>query len=190
MPISSLLKYISKTVSLSEEDIKVLMRVFNYDIFKKGSLLEAENSVAQNLYFIKSGFARIYHFEDGNEITTSIGTPNSLITSFESFLKGTPSSSNLKCITDCEMLYISRVDYDRIFVEIPSWEKFCRFNYEKIIANNFQRSNDLISLPAEKRYHKLVQSHPEIIQNVPIQYIASYIGIKPESLSRIRKKIS
>lgn len=61
--------------------------------------------------------------------------------------------------------------------------------YEQAIAFNLQRTTDLLTLSAEKRYLKLLAEQPEVIQNVPIQYIASYIGIKPESLSRIRKKI-
>lgn len=80
-------------------------------------------------------------------------------------------------------------DYETLTKESEFWSVVCKQVYEKAITFNQQRTTDLLTLSAEKRYLKLLKEHPKIIQNVPIQYIATYIGIKPESLSRIRKKI-
>ena len=83
-----------------------------------------------------------------------------------------------------------KTDYDSLYQSIFNWEKFCKKVYEKTISASFQRTNDLLTLTAEKRYLNLMADQPEVIQNVPIRLVASYLGVKPESLSRIRRKIS
>ena len=130
MTITPLIKYVSNLVDISDSDTKLLSHFFKPTNFSKGTIIEEEDVVAQNLYFVTNGFVRSFFYSDGIETTTQI-----------------------------------------------------------IISQNQQRTTDFITLSAEKRYLKLMKEQPEIIQNVPIQYIASYIGIKPESLSRIRKKI-
>ena len=189
MTIDPLIKYTSNFVHFSDKDVKVLTQFFKYENFSKGSTLEKENKIAQKLYFIGSGFIRTFCTEDGTEITTQIIGNNNFITGFTSFVSGELSKVNIKCIPDCEVLSITKVDYDKLTKDIATWSTFCKQVYENVIAFNLQRTTDLLSLSAEKRYLKLLTEQPEVIQNVPVQYIASYIGIKPESLSRIRKKI-
>ncbi|MFV8326865.1 Crp/Fnr family transcriptional regulator [Flavobacterium sp. ZS1P14] len=187
--IEPLIRYISFLFTVSDADIKLLTNFFKYENFAKGSTLEKENTVAQKLYFIRNGFIGTFSNEDGIEITTQIIGENDFITSFNSFVSGIISKENIKCISDCDVLYITKSDYDTLTKESVIWSTFCKQVYEKAIAFNLLRTTDLLTLSAEKRYLKLLAERPEIIQNVPIQYIASYIGIKPESLSRIRKKI-
>lgn len=189
MTIEPLLNYVSNLFDISDNDIRLLTQFFKYEKFSKGSSLEKENTVAKKLYFIKNGFIRTCCTEDGTEITTQIVGKNDFITSFNSFVSGAVSKGNIKCISDCDVLYITKSDYDRLTRESAIWSAFCKQVYEQAIAFNLQRTTDLLTLSAEKRYLKLLAEKPEVIQNVPIQYIASYIGIKPESLSRIRKKI-
>jgi len=184
-----LIKYISEYVKISDLDIELLTHFFKYERFSKSTVLEKENTIAQKLYFIKSGFIRTFYNENEEEITTQIVGNNNFITGFNSFVTGTPSQDNVKCITECEVFYISKTDYDFLTQKSSTWGVFCKKIYEKAISFNLQRTNDLLTLSAEKRYLKLMFDQPEVIQNVPIQYIASYIGIKSESLSRIRKKI-
>lgn len=187
--IEPLIRYISFLFTVSDADIKLLTNSFKYENFAKGSTLEKENTVAKKLYFIKSGFVRIFCNENGEEVTTQIVGANDFITGFNSFITGAISKENIKCISDCEVLYINKSDYDKLTKESTIWSAFCKQVYEKAITFNLQRTTDLLILSAEKRYLKLLSEKAEIVQNVPIQYIASFIGIKPESLSRIRKKI-
>lgn len=191
MPIEPLLNCISKLVKKpdNKNDILLLENVFKKAYFSKGALIEKENSIAQNLYFISDGYIRTYYHDEGNEITTQVLGKNNFITSFESFVMHTISNENIQCLTDCEVLYITKSDYTMLNNESTFWASFCKQLYEKTITFHRQRINDLLTLTAEKRYLKLLEKQPEVIQNVPIQYVASYIGIKPESLSRIRKKI-
>lgn len=191
MPIEPLLNCISKLVKKPDDqnDILLLENVFKKAYFGKGALIEKENSIAQNLYFISDGYIRTYYHDEGNEITTQVLGKNNFITSFESFVMHSISNENIQCITDCDVLYITKSDYTMLNNKSTFWGSFCKQLYEKTISFHRQRINDLLTLTAEKRYLKLLEKQPEVIQNVPIQYVASYIGIKPESLSRIRKKI-
>jgi CRP-like cAMP-binding protein len=141
------------------------------------------------LYFINSGFIRIFYNEDGNQITTHINCPSGFITSFNSFVNGTNSTDNIECITASEVLRITKSNFDVLCQKSPKWSDFARVIYEQSVIYNEQRTKDIIHLSAEERYLKLLKHNPDIIQNVPLQYIASFIGIKPESLSRIRKKL-
>lgn len=191
MSLEPLLNCISKLVEKpkNKNDIRLLEQVFKTTSFQKGTLLEKENSIAQNLYFISDGFVRTFYYNEGNEVTTQVLGANNFITSFESFVTHCISSENIQCLTDCNVLYITKSDYTMLSNESTFWNAFCKQLYEKTITFHRQRINDLLTLTAEKRYLKLIDRQPEIIHNIPIQYVASYIGVKPESLSRIRKKI-
>ncbi|RTY89855.1 Crp/Fnr family transcriptional regulator [Flavobacterium sp. GT3R68] len=189
MTIEPIVKYISNLVDVSDNEIKLLSHFFKPSSFPKGTIIEKEDVVAEKLYFVRKGFVRSFFSKEGIEITTQIIGENKFITSFNSFTSGITSKENIQCISDCEVFYITKSDYEILSNKTVFWGSFCRQIYEKIISNNQQRTIDFIALSAEKRYLKLLKEQPEIIQNVPIQFIASYIGIKPESLSRIRKKI-
>lgn len=189
MTIAPLVKYISNIVDLTDNDIKLLAHYFKPDNFSKGSILEREGKISEKLYFVTNGFIRSFFYKDGIEVTTQIVGGNKFITSFNSFTSGITSKENIQCISNCEAFFITKSDYEILTSESVFWSVFCRQLYENVIVHNQQRTIDFIALSAEKRYLKLLNEQPEIIQNVPIQFIASYIGIKPESLSRIRKKI-
>jgi CRP/FNR family transcriptional regulator, anaerobic regulatory protein len=189
MTITPLIDYISNLVTLTDDDIQLLIHYFKPTHFTKGTLLESEDKVAQKLYFVSNGFVRSFFNRDGMEITTQIVGSSKFMTGFNSFTSGITSKESIHCITDCDVFYITKSDYEALTKESIFWSKFCRQLYEKVILHNQQRTIDFIALSAEKRYLKLLHEQPDIIQHVSIQFIASYIGIKPESLSRIRKKI-
>ena len=190
MTIDPLISYISNLVDITDNDVSLLTHFFKTTYFSKGSILEKEDKVAQKLYFVKNGFVRSFFNKDGVEITTQIVSDNKFITGFNSFTTGITSKENIQCISNCEVCYITKSDYEILSKESPFWGAFCRQVYESVIIHNQQRTIDLVALSAEKRYLKLLNEHPEIIRNVPIQIIASYIGITPQALSRIRKRIS
>lgn len=132
---------------------------------------------------------RIFHHDqDNQEITTNIIDGPRFFTSYNHFVNRTVSNENLHCITDCELLRIKRDD-----VDITAKLGITQLDYSLQILQyhleqNKQRTIDLTTLTAEERYLKLLQNNPSIVKNIPLKYIASYLGIKPETLSRIRKK--
>ena len=95
----------------------------------------------------------------------------------------------MECITDCELLRICKSDLDLLTQQSPIFKDFSILVFQQSLSYNETRSKELASLTAEQRYLKLVEEHPELLQNVPMQYIASFLGMNPKSLSRIRKQI-
>lgn len=186
---AKIVNLISSVIPLNDEDIDLVVQAFEPFYGKKTEILESEGKPARYLYFINEGFLRLFYFEDGTEITTHINCPPGFITSFNSFNDDTASSTNLQCITDCSLLRIDKKNLDSLCQQELKWMEFARIITEKSLHYNEQRTKDMLVLSAEQRYQKLISRQPDIIQNVPLQYIASFIGIKPESLSRIRRQI-
>jgi CRP-like cAMP-binding protein len=142
------------------------------------------------MYFINSGYLRTYYVKDGLEITNHINCPLGFMTAFGSYISGTASYEYLECITDCDLLRIKKEKLDALFQHSQKWAEAGRIINEQVVLYNEQRTRDLVSKTAEERYMELMKYHPDFIQHVPLQYIASFIGVKPESLSRIRKSVS
>jgi CRP-like cAMP-binding protein len=130
-----------------------------------------------------------YYDAQGDEITTLIISPNQFVTSFSNFIHELKSNENLECITNCEFYKIERSRLVELIDKGENFKKLSLMVFEQSVSTTQIRANDFATLTAELRYKKLIEQQPEIIQNVPIQYIASYLGIKPQSLSRIRKQI-
>ncbi len=157
----------------------------------KGTLLEREGTRHQYHNFIVTGYIRNYHVDDeGREHTVDINDGPRFFTSYNHFIQQTVSDENLHCITDCEMLRISRADVEKArdlgITSQEYSEKILQYHLEA----SRQRAINLSTLSAKERYLKLLQNHPSIVQNVPLVHIASYLGINPGSLSRIRQELS
>jgi CRP-like cAMP-binding protein len=177
-------------VKLTDKDIDICKQYFEYKSLPKNNIVEEENTVPKHLYFITKGFMRLFYYDDnGDEITTHIESQNQFITSFTNFIREIKSNENLECITNCEFYKIERSKLIELIDKNENFKNFSLVIFEQAAARTQIRANDFATLTADLRYKKLVEQQPEIIQNVPIQYIASYLGIKPQSLSRIRKQI-
>lgn len=186
----SFLNIFSSYVQLTESDIEFCKQYFELISLPKNNIAEEENKIPRHLYFITEGFMRLFYYDDnGDEVTTLIASPNRFITSFLDFIHQKKSKENLECITDCEFYQIERSKMLELIDKNENFKKFSLVIFEQAIATNQIRANDFATLTADLRYKKLMEQQPEIIQNVPIQYIASYLGIKPQSLSRIRKQL-
>lgn len=153
-------------------------------------MLEEEEKIPGYLYFVISGFVRLFHYNDkGDEVTTHINCPPGFITSYFNFIDQTRSDENLECITQCELLRITKSDLDILTEQSPAFKDFSILVFQQSLYYNKTRSKELATLSAEQRYLKLMEEYPEILQNVPMQYIASFLGMNPKSLSRLRKQI-
>lgn len=183
-----LIAEINKTNVDSDINTKLIVDNF-YDLkLAKGTNLQKAERIPEYLYFISSGFARVYAIDsEGNEITSQIKGPSQFITSFLCFIKQRSSFDNLECITECRMLRINHKNLKALIENNQLLRDFSLILFESAIAFSNERANDLATLNATERYLKLLNTQPELIQNIPLQHIASYLGIKPESLSRIRK---
>jgi CRP/FNR family transcriptional regulator, anaerobic regulatory protein len=184
------LNLLGNYVQLTESDITFCKNYFELKSFSKNSLLEEEHKIPKHLYFIIKGYMRLFYYDDnGDEVTTLIAAPNSFITSFLDFIHGKKSKENLECVTNCEVYRIEKSKLVELIDKNENFKNFSLVIFEQAINITQLRANDFATLTAELRYKKLLEQQPEIVQNVPIQYIASYLGIKPQSLSRIRKQL-
>ncbi|MDH1884218.1 Crp/Fnr family transcriptional regulator [Empedobacter sp. GD03797] len=185
-----LIKDISKYIPLSKEDIRTISESFSSITIPKNTMLEVENTSTKYLYFIINGYVRVFYTKEGEERTTQINCPSGFITSFQSFITNSKAYDNVQTISECNLLRVTKDSLDKLNKNVKDWGIYGEKIYEQALIYNEDRTRDMILLTAEERYLKLMKTQPDIIQNVSLQYIASYIGIKPESLSRIRRQIT
>lgn len=182
---------ISQYVSLTNEDIDLIQTFFHYRKVEKNTTIIEPDKKTPYAFFINSGYLRYFKVLDsGEELIIHLYTPDNFATSLNSFFLETKAEEELQTITDCELLYISREELEKLYSHSPKWERFGRKLMEAFLIEKEEKIIELLSLTAQEKYSKLLKLNPEIIQNVPVKYIASFIGIQPESLSRIKKQIN
>ena len=142
-----------------------------------------------SLSFIKSGVLRIYRIHHGKEITQYLSSSGEFVTELGSLMFDQPARWHIQAITDVELFTISPADYQRLPELVPDWLKYERMFFSKCFLFIEDRVHGFLSLTAEERYTFLYQNKPEIFKSAPQQYIASMLGITPETFSRIRRKL-
>lgn len=150
--------------------------------------LLSEGEVSHTIYYIKKGVLRMWFNKDGKDITFQFFVENSVVASIDSFFSQSPSMFYIESIEDCEVLVIDKTMYDKIMQTTPG----IKDDFIDFLTNRFHNYAHLflsrIKDTPEERYHELLRVHPDIVQRVPQHYIASYLGITPVSLSRIRNR--
>lgn len=186
----TLFKYIEQTIEIPESDREQCRYFFTPLRVPKDTILERAGKVPEYHNFIVSGHMRNFYINDkGEEVTVDLNDGPRFFTSYFHFMNQTVSNENLHCITDCELLRITMADAQTSAKTSITQKDYTIKLFEKIQQEDKQRINDLATLTAEQRYLRLVNEKPNLIKNVPLKYISSYLGIKPESLSRIRREL-
>ncbi|QMV69218.1 Crp/Fnr family transcriptional regulator [Sphingobacterium paramultivorum] len=175
---------------ISEASALKLFSNFERIELKRGDYLIKAGDYSSNLFVIESGLIRQYAWSKKGEFTQWIGTRNHFVTDLASFIFDRPSIWNFQCVSDCAVYRLSKSDYQRMESEIVEWNKFEKAFLAKCFCTMEQRISDFICLTAEERYVQYFEQHKLLFQQVPLQYIASVLGMSPETLSRIRAKIS
>ncbi|MCY7350395.1 MAG: Crp/Fnr family transcriptional regulator [Cytophagaceae bacterium] len=158
--------------------------------FRKRTFLTRQGEVENYVYFITQGSLRQYFVRNDREICLDFGFRHNLVSSYVSFLTREPSLVAIQAITDIKAL---RVDFDTVQQlngSSKNSERFGRLIAEQLYITKLKREMVLLSMSAEEKYRHLMTNQPDFIQIIPVKDIASYLGIHPESLSRIRKNIS
>lgn len=186
----TLFDYISLIHEMPEIDKEICRQTFKPVWMPKGTVVSKSGEIPAKHNFVVSGHLRNYHInEKGEEITVDINNGPRFFTSYFYFSHQTISHENIECLTDCELLQINYHDVATFAAASISQREYTIKLLEQILEEEKTRISDMAILTAEQRYLKLVTSQPNIVQNVPLKYIASYLGIKPESLSRIRREL-
>ena len=181
-PIISLFKLKS---DLSNDDAQILLSSWTTSIqLKRGDFLVTLDAKENYLYFIQSGTLRVYYPSKEQEICVGFAYENTFICSFPSFVKDKPSEYYIQALSKCDLLAIKRNDFYKIVNTYPKIERAWRCFVEDALVGIIEREVEIITLTPEERYDKLLQRSPHIFQKVPQKYIASYLNMQPETLSR------
>lgn len=185
----TLFGYIAETLVLPESDKTLIRQLFTPAFFAKDTIIEPAGSVPKYHNFIVSGFMRNFHWnQQGEPVTVDLNEGSRFFTSYFHFMNRTVSPENIQCLTDCELLRISRDDVDIAASQGITQKDYTVQILNKRLEANKQRAFDMANLTADERYRKFVQENPTIIRNVPLTYIASYLGITQRHMSRLRKE--
>lgn len=183
-----LFDFISKYVSLTEDEKNAIVSLDIFHSVKKGTTLLKEGQKSKESYFVLKGCIRIYYVLDGEEKTTAFYTEMEALTP-PCVISKTPSEYYISCIEDT-ILTISNSDMEvEINSKFPKFETLCRILSEERLAKQQIDFDEFKTSSPEQRYLNLLQSRPDLIQRVPQHQLASYLGIKPQSLSRLRARI-
>lgn len=176
---------------LTEQEIDSFETIPARRKLKKGDFLIKEGRVCKEVAFVVSGLLRsFYHSSSNEEVTYCFTFSNSFVSAYSSFLSQTSTAENIQALTDIELLSISRNEILKLEQKSINWLKFFKHIAEQEYIKMEKRIFLLQKESAEKRYQDLLINHPEFLQLVPLNFLASYLGITQRHLSRIRKSIS
>lgn len=184
-----ILNRLSTFISLNKSEQEQFVSKLQVKNFNKKDLILQEGQVCKYAYFINYGCLRYYYNVDGQENTAQFFFENGWYADYESFLSGKPTKQNIETLEKSQLLLLSSNDLHQLYTEIPKFERFGRLMAENAFLGIRYRSEMLENQTAEERYLTLMKERPKVFERIPQHYIASYLGIKPPSLSRIRKRI-
>jgi len=184
--------YVEQFLPMPEENRQQCRDNFTPAFFPKGSIIHKAGTVPEFHNFVLSGIMRNYYVDEkGQEITTDMNDGPRFFTSYDYFVQQTVSPETIHCVTDCEML---RANQQQVQTMMAEGGNVIREFGMKVMQQAWEeerlRLHERATLSAEQRYLNFMERHPNLMQEVPLQYIASFLGIKPESLSRIRRKLT
>lgn len=155
-------------------------------VLSKGELLIREGQVEKHLYYIESGAVRVFLLSEFEELTIRFGYEGSFINSLSSFIKGTPSEFFIEAIRKSSIRVISKEGLMKFVNESSERQKQYNSLLETLVCQQIEREIDLLTVSPSERLRRVLERSPNLFQEIPLKYIASYLRMTPETLSRIR----
>lgn len=175
----------------SEGEIREALNLFSIRTLKKSEHFVAQGEPCTQIGFIISGICRSHYLSaKGEDITYCFRFPGEFMVAYSSFITGQGSLEDMQALSDTELLVISKSDVDRLADTSATWMKFLKITAEQQFIELEKRIFQLQRINALSRYEDLLNNQPEYVQQIPLHYLASYLGITQRHLSRIRKEIS
>jgi len=185
-----ILDNVGRFIDLTDSEKYTFISLLKEMAVRKKDFLLQEGDIAKYEYFITKGCLKTYSLDmAGAQHISMFGIENYWTTDMASFISKEPSRFFVEALEDTELLAISRPNYNRLFEEIPKFERFYRILYQRSLMSYIRRSNHGISLTAEERYLRFKEKYPQIIERVKQKDLAAYIGVTPEFMSMMKKKI-
>ncbi|MDE1192219.1 MAG: Crp/Fnr family transcriptional regulator [Arachidicoccus sp.] len=187
---SQLISATKQIIHLTKNDENILLKLFVHKHFSKGDYFLKEGQVCKFVGFIEKGLIRYFINKDGEDAIYNFGKENDFVCNYESFLDHSASNKNIQCIEDTLMLVCSYDNLQEIYTSLSEGQKWGRLVCENLFVNAIKQITSLYTAAPEKRYREFLEFYPDLQQRIPQYYISSYVGVKPQSLSRIRKRLS
>ncbi len=184
-----LVELMSQLTHLTEEEMLAIEESFPIRTFSKGTFLLKEGQVATDAYYVIGGCIRSYKLTDGDEVTLEFFTEDQPAADFGSLAGRTPSDQYFICMEETTVAVLNGEKELELYRRYPRFETFCRAGMEEMYGNQQKELSRYMISDPEERYLNLLKERPSLINRVPQYHIASYLGIQPETLSRIRKRI-
>lgn len=173
---------------LTDQELIIICSYFQEESLQKNEFFTRSDQICDRLSIVKSGFLRVYALADGKEITQWISTGESFITEVMGFFFNQPNRWTIQALSETELLTISKNNYLKLCKEFPGWSEIERQFIVKCFATLEDRVFSHLSMSAEERYDLYFKQNRELFNQVPLQYIASVLGMTAETFSRIRKR--
>jgi CRP/FNR family transcriptional regulator, anaerobic regulatory protein len=186
---NQIIQSIKSIVNLNAKEEEAFLQILEYKKLKKKEYLMQEGQICNKITFINSGCIRCFYNVDGGENTIQFFFNDSWYTDYASFLTGNPTMENMQALENSEVVQVKKNDLYKLYESMPIFERVGRVFAENAFLSVSQLNQMKTNEEPEIRYLNLLKTRPELTQQIPQHYIASYLGIKPETLSRIRKRI-
>jgi CRP-like cAMP-binding protein len=180
--------FIKSKIDIREADLEAIISVSKSRNVKKGQLVLKRGQIAYQYFYIKSGALRFFFGELDEQLTAWVVFQNEFFTEISSLNPQKPTRFNIEAIEDTELLCIDKSDMEKLYKLFPEWQEFGRITWEAMAIRMIDQIISFQTLSAEERYLEFL-AKSELVQRVPVKQIASYLGITPNALSRIRKNI-
>jgi CRP-like cAMP-binding protein len=181
---------ISAQVDLNAEESDFIRSTFTKKTAKKKDVLLREGEKCDNIYFLNTGILRAFVIgKKDKESTIMFAKKGWWITDMYCFLNQKPSMTYIEALSDAELLVLTKYNFDEILIKLPKMEKFFRILMQNAYTREQLRVTENLTLTAEARYENFIKKYPDLISQITLKQIASYIGISPEFLSALRAKM-
>lgn len=185
----NLIEYIKRYVNISETEIDIFNSYLKSKTLKKKEFLLKEGQICKSRYFITKGCIRLYYIDNkGNEQIIHFGIDNWWITDYESLINKTPSKLYIQATENTELLELPQGNFNELCQKLPQTERLFRKIMEKTYIASQKRIEYMFSLSGEELFNDFISTNPEFTQRVPQYMIASYLGMSPEFVSKIKGK--
>lgn len=185
----SLKNTFEKILKIKDEDWNIFESILEIKKLKKKEYLLKQGQICRGIYFLSEGIVRTYHINNYKEVNTAFYFQNDFLREIESMANNTPSQNYIQAIENSTVFYIDKVKLATLYEKSDFYQKLGRMILESLTISEQKYSSFLASYSPKERYLYILENRPKLIEQIPLQYLASYMGISRESLSRIRKRV-
>ena len=188
--IEILISHLRQELPITEKDTAFLTSIFTVEQYTSKTTFIKPGKSEQNLYFLSSGIVKGYKIVEGKMVVDHLIAPNNFFTSIDSFFNNTPCIEYFESLTDCSVLKTSKANFNLLKAFSNTWNEYISNVTNYHLQCKMERITEFQTLTAKERYLKFLKNSPQLALQAPVESIASFLGMEPQSLSRIRSQIT